>query len=141
MALFKIILSLLLCLVSKLDGVVWTMVITAEAGEAILVMQPGRHLPFASVYVTDRTDIGADATLHAFVLRDMETFVGDENFLEETTNDLGEEPRDGTFDQSADSFLAIEDFLADNFQFQSRLLFLPYLLLLRIDIHEGQTHV
>ena len=141
LALLEVVLPLLLCLASKLDGMVWTMMIAAEAGEAILVVQPGRHLSFTSVNIADRTDVGTDAAFHTFVLRDMETLVGNENLLEETTYDLGEEPRDGTFHQSVDSFLSIEDFLTDNLQFQSRFLLLPYLFLLRIDIHERQSYV
>ena len=126
---------------AKLDGMMWTMMIARETGEAVVVVEPYRLLAFASRDVAHRADVGTDAAFHTFVLRDMETLVGNENLLEETTYDLGEEPRDGTFHQSVDSFLSIEDFLTDNLQFQSRFLLLPYLFLLRIDIHERQSYV
>ena len=135
-SLFEKILSLLLGLVTKLDGMVRTMVVTIETCEAVVMMQPYRHFPFTAINISNRTDMGADATFHTFVCCDVKTLVCNENFFKETTHNLGEKPWNRTFYQSADTFLTIENLLADFCQFQSRLLLFPNLLFLRIDIHE-----
>ncbi len=106
--LFIKVLSFLLSLVSKLDGVMRTMVIAGKAGEAILVMQPFRIFAMTALDIAYRTDVGTDATLHAPVFLYMEPLVGDEHFLEETTHNLGEEPGDRTFYQPVDALLAVE---------------------------------
>lgn len=110
--------SLLLGLVTKLDGMVRTMVVTIETCEAVVMMQPYRHFPFTAINISNGTDTGADATFHTFVCCDVKTLVCNENFFKETTHNLGEKPWNRTFDQFADTFLTIENFLADFFQFQ-----------------------
>lgn len=64
---FKIVLSFFLRLMSKLNSVMWTMMIAAETSEAVFVVEPLWHLSLSAVYVMDRTDIGTDAALHAFL--------------------------------------------------------------------------
>ena len=140
-SLLKEILSLLLGLFSKLNGMMRTMVVAGEAGEAILVMKPFRVSTMTALDITYRTYVGTDAALHATVFLYVETLVGDEYILEETTYHLGEEPWDRAFDQSADAFLAVEDLLADNGKFLCSILLLPDFTLLRIHIHERQTDV
>ena len=137
----EIVLSLLLSLVSKLNGVMRTMVIAGKAGEAILMVQPDWIFAMSALDITYRTYVGTDAALHATVFLYVETLVGDEYILEETTYHLGEEPWDRAFDQSADAFLAVEDFLTDNGKFLCSILLLPDFTLLRIHIHERQTDV
>ena len=140
-SLLKEILSLLPGLFSKLNGMMRTMVVACEAGEAILVMQPFRVSAMTALDITYRTYVGTDAALHATVFLYVETLVGDEYILEETTHHLGEEPWDRAFDQSVDAFLAVEDFLTDNGKFLCSILLLPDFTLLRIHIHERQTDV
>ena len=118
-----------------------TMVIAGKAGEAILMVQPDWIFAMPALDITYRTYVGADAALHATVFLYVETLVGDEHILEETTYHLGEESWDRSFDQSADAFLAVEDLLADNGKFLCSILLLPDFTLLRIHIHERQTDV
>ena len=110
-----------------------TMVIAGKAGEAILMVQPDWIFAISALDITYRTYVGTDAALHATVFLYMEALVGDEYILEETTHHLGEEPWDRAFDQSADAFLAVEDFLTDNGKF------LCSILLLRISRSFGST--
>ena len=137
----EIVLSLLLSLVSKLDGVMRTMVIARKAGEAILMVQPDWIFAMATLDIAYRTDVGTDTALHATVFLYVETLVGDEYILEETTHHLGEEPWDRSFDQSVDAFLAVEDFLTDYGKFLCRRFLLSEFTLLGIYIHERQTDV
>ena len=109
----EIVLSLLLSLVSKLDGVMRTMVIARKAGEAILVVQPNWIFAMATLDIAYRTDVGTDTALHATVFLYVEALVGDEYILEETTHHLGEDPWDSSFDQSVDAFLPLENLLAN----------------------------
>ena len=88
----EIVLSLLLSLVSKLNGVMRTMVIAGKAGEAILMVQPDWIFAMPALDITYRTYVGTDAALHATVFLYVETLVGDEYILEETTYHLGKEP-------------------------------------------------
>ena len=124
-----------------MHSMVRTMMIARETGEAVVVVEPYRLLAFAARYVAHRADVGTDAAFHASLFHDVETLVGDEYILEETTYHLGKEPWDRTFDQSADAFLAVEDFLTDNGKFLCRIFLLPDFKLLRIHIHERQTDV
>lgn len=112
--LFIIILSFLLGLMSELDGVVRTVVIAGEAGEAILVVQPLGIFAMTALDIAHGTDVGADATFHTLVFLHMESLVGDEHVLEETAHYLGEEPWDRTLYQSAYAFLPVENLLADD---------------------------
>ena len=114
-------------------GYTWQMALAAVFLEGIVFI--------VALDITYRTYVGTDAALHATVFLYVETLVGDEHILEETTHHLGEEPWDRTFDQSADAFLAVEDLLADNGKFLCRILLLPDFTLLRIHIHERQTDV
>ena len=145
MLLFKvgseIILSLLLSLLSEFDGVVRTVVIAGEAGEAILVVKPFGIFSVSALDIAHRTDIGADAAFHTLVFFYMESLVGDEHVLEETAHYLGEEPWDRTLYQSAYAFLPVENLLANYGKFLSRFRFLPDFLLLSVYIHKGKTHV
>ena len=99
---------------TKLDGVMRTMVIAGKAGEAILMVQPDWIFAMSALDITYRTYVGTDTALHATVFLYVETLVGDEYILEETTYHLGEEPWDRSLYQSVDAFLAVEDLLADN---------------------------
>mgnify|MGYP006934211145 FL=1 len=113
---FIIVLSFLLCLVTKLDGVVRTVVIATEAGEAVLVVQPLWRLALATLDVAHRTDVGADTALHAFLLGDVESLVGDEHVLEEATYYLRHSPWPKTFHQLINALLAVEHLLANHLQ-------------------------
>ena len=139
--LFEIILPLFLSLVSEFDGVVRTVVIAGEAGEAILVVKPLGIFAMTALDIAHRTDIGADATFHTLVFFYMESLVGDEHVLEETAHYLGEEPWDRSFYQSIDTFFPVENLLANHGKFLSRFRFLPDFLLLGVYIHKGKTHV
>ena len=138
---FKIVLSFLLCLVSKLNGMVWTMMIAAETGEAVLVVEPLRHLSLPTINVFDRANIGTDATLHAFVCCDVETLVGDEYVLEETAYYFCHEPRQYAFDKTEYLFFAIENLLTYHLQLLCRSFLFPYLFLLWINVHERQAYI
>lgn len=83
--LFIIILSFLLSLSAKLDGMMWTMMIARETGEAVVVVEPYRLFAFAARDVAHRTDVGADAAFHASLFHYMESLVGDEHMLEESS--------------------------------------------------------
>ena len=139
--LFIKVLSFLLSLVPKLDGVMRTMVIAGEAGEAILVVQPFRIGSMPSLDIAYRTDIGTDATLHAAVFLNTEPLVGDEHFLEESTHYLGEEPRNRTFYEPVYALFAIENLFADYRQFLCSLFLLPDFTLLWVYIHKRKSHV
>ena len=128
-------------LLSEFDGVVRTVVIAGEAGEAILVVQPLGIFAMTALDIAHRTDIGADATFHTLVFFYMESLVGDEHVLEETAHYFGEEPWDRSFYQSIDTFFPVENLLANHGKFLSRFRFLPEFLLLRVYIHKGKTHV
>ena len=128
-------------LLSEFDGVVRTVVIAGEAGEAILVVQPLGIFAMTALDIAHRTDIGADATFHTLVFFYMESLVGDEHVLEETAHYFGEEPWDRSFYQSIDTFFPVENLLANQGKFLSRFRFLPEFLLLRVYIHKGKTHV
>ena len=134
--LFIIILSLLLCLSSKLDGVLRTVVITGETSETILVVKPLWESSMATFDVTYRAYVGANAAFHAAIFLHMESLVGNEHVLEESSHYLGEEPRDRTLHQSADTLLAIVYLLACHCQLLCSLLFLANFTLLGIYIHE-----
>ena len=136
-SLLKEILSLLPGLFSKLNGMMRTMVVACEAGEAILVMQPFRVSTMTALDITYRTDVGTDATLHAAVFLNMKPLVGDEHFLKESSYYLCEEPRDRTFDESVYSLFAIENLFADYRQFLCCFFLLVNFSFLRIYIHEG----
>ena len=140
-SLLKEILSLLPGLFSKLNGMMRTMVVACEAGEAILVMQPFRIFSMTALDITYRTDVGTDATLYATVFLNTEPLVGDEHFLKKSSYYLGEEPRDRTFDESVYSLFAIENLFADYRQFLCSLFLLPDFTLLLVYIHEGKPHV
>ena len=120
MLLFKvgseIILSLLLSLLSEFDGVVRTVVIAGEAGEAILVVKPFGIFSVSALDIAHRTDIGADAAFHTLVFFYMESLVGDEHVLEEATYYLRHSPRPKTFHQSINALLAVEHLLANHLQ-------------------------
>ena len=126
---------------TKLDGMMRTMVVACEAGEAILVMQPFRVSTMTALDIAYRTDIGTDATLHATVFLNTEPLVGDEHLLEESTHYLGEEPRDRTFDEPVYALLAIEYLLAYHRQFLCSLFLLPDFTLLWVYIHKRKPHV
>ena len=126
---------------AKLDGMMWTMMIARETGEAVVVVEPYRLLAFASRDVAHRADVGTDAAFHASLFHYMESLVGDEHVIEETAHYLGEEPWDRTLYQSAYAFLPVENLLANHGKFLSRFRFLPDFLLLSVYIHKGKTHV
>ena len=65
-----------------------TMVIAGKAGEAILMVQPDWIFAMSALDITYRTYVGTDAALHATVFLYVETLVGDEYILEETTYTL-----------------------------------------------------
>ena len=140
-SLLKEILSLLPGLFSKLNGMMWTMVIAGKAGEAILVMQPFRIFSMTALDIAYRTDVGTDATLHALVFLHMKPLVGDEYLFEETAHNLGEEPGDRTFYQTVHALFSVEYLFADNRQFLCRFRFLTNFALLRINIHERKSHI
>ena len=133
--------SLFLSLVSEFDGVVRTVVIAGEAGEAILVVKPLGIFSVSALDIAYRTDVGADATFHTLVFLHMESLVGDEHVFEETAHYLGEEPWDRSFYQSIDTFFPVENLFANHGKFLSRFRFLPDFLLLGIHIHERKAHV
>ena len=89
--LFKIVLFLFLSLLSEFYGVMRAVMITGEAGEAILVVQPFGILAVTALDIAHGTNVGADATLHTLVFLHMESLVGDEHVFEETAHYLGEE--------------------------------------------------
>lgn len=122
---------------AKLDGMVWTMMIARETGEAVVVMEPYRLLAFAARYVAHRADVGTDAAFHASLFHDVETLVGDEHMLEESSYYVGEEPGKRTFRKMADASLSLSQVFADGFQLLCCLLLLALLFLGRIYIHEG----
>lgn len=140
-SLLKEILSLLPGLFSKLDGMMWTMVIAGKAGEAILVMQPFRVFSMTALDIAYRTDVGTDATLHAAVFLNMKSLVGDEHFLKESSYYLCEEPGNGTFYEPVYALLAIEYLLAYHRQFLCSLFLLPDFTLLWVYIHKRKSHV
>ena len=140
-SLLKEILSLLPGLFSKLNGMMRTMVVACEAGEAILVMQPFRVSTMTSLDIAYRTDIGTDATLHAAVFLNMKPLVGDEHFLKESSYYLCEEPGNRTFYEPVYALLAIEYFLACHRQFLCSLFLLPDFTLLWVYIHKRKSHV
>ena len=140
-SLLKEILSLLPGLFSKLNGMMRTMVVACEAGEAILVMQPFRVSAMTALDITYRTDVGTDATLHAAVFLNMKPLVGDEHLLKETAHNLGEEPGNRTFYEPVYALLAIEYFLAYHRQFLCSLFLLPDFTLLWVYIHKRKSHV
>ena len=139
--LFVIVLSFLLGLVTKFNGMMRTVVIASKASEAILVVKPLGEGTMPTLDVAHRTDVGTNATFHAAVFVYMESLVGDEYFLEEAAHHLGEKPRDWAFYQAAYSLLAIEYLLAYNGQLLCRLLFLAYLTLLGVYVHEWKSYV
>lgn len=69
-----------------------TMMIARETGEAVVVVEPYRLFAFAARDVAHRTDVGTDAALHASLFHYMESLVGDEHMLEESSYYVGEEP-------------------------------------------------
>ena len=140
-SLLKEILSLLPGLFPKLNGMMRTMVVACEAGEAILVMQPFWVSTMTALDITYRTDVGTDATFHAAVFLNMKPFVGDEYFLEESSYYLCEEPGNRTFDESVYALLAIEYLLAYHRQFLCSLFLLPDFTLLWVYIHKRKSHV
>ena len=113
-SLFKIVLSLFLSLLSEFYGVMRTVVIAGEAGEAILVVKPLGIFAVTALDIAHGTDVGADATFHTLVFLHMESLVGDEHVFEETAHYLGEEPWDRPLNQSAYAFLPIENFLTNH---------------------------
>ena len=110
--------------------------IARETGEAVVVVEPYRLLAFAARDVAHRADVGTDAALHASLFHYMESLVGDEHMLEESTYDVGEERRNRTFHQMADAGLSLSQVFTDGFQLLCCLLLLALLLLGRIYIHE-----
>lgn len=128
-------------LLSEFDGVVGTVVIAGEAGEAILMVKPLGIFAMTALDIAHGTDIGADAAFHTLVFLYMESLVGDEHVLEETAHYFGEEPWDRTLYQSAYAFLPVENLLANHGKFLSRFRFLPDFLLLGVYIHKGKPHV
>ena len=140
-SLLKEILSLLPGLFSKLNGMMRTMVVACEAGEAILVMQPFRVSTMTALDITYRTDVGTDATLHAAVFLNMKPLVGDEYFLKESSYYFCEEPGNRTFYEPVYALLAIEYFLAYHRQFLCSLFLLPDFTLLLVYIHKRKSHV
>ena len=113
-----------------------TMMIARETGEAVVVVEPYRLLAFAARYVAHRADVGTDAAFHASLFHDVETLVGDEHMLEESSYYVGEEPGKRTFRKMADASLSLSQVFADGFQLLCCLLLLALLLLGRIYIHE-----
>ena len=101
-------------MVSEFDGVMRTVVIAGEAGEAILVVKPLGIFAVTALDIAHGTNVGADATLHTLVFLHMESLVGDEHVFEETAHYLGEKPWDRPLNQSAYAFLPIENFLANH---------------------------
>ena len=71
----------------------------------------------------------------------METFVGDEDMLEEAAYDFSEEPGKWAFCQMADANLSLSQVFADGFQLLCSLLLFSLLFLGRVYVHEGQAHV
>ena len=111
---------------------VWTMMIAGETGEAVVVVEPYRLLAFAARYV-----VGTDAAFHASLFHYMESLVGDEHMLEESSYYVGEEPGKRTFRQMANASLAFSQVFADGFQLLCCLLLLALLLLGWVYVHEG----
>lgn len=126
---------------AKLDGMMWTMMIARETGEAVVVMEPYGLLTLAAINVAHRADVGTDTALHASLFHDVEALVGDEHMFKESTYYVSEEPRKRTFRKMADASLAFSQVFADGFQLLCSLLLLALLLLGRIYIHEWQTHI
>ena len=91
-ALFEEVLSLFLCLVTELNGVVGTMMVAVETGEAILMVKPHGLVSLSAVDVAHRADVGADAALDASFVCDMKTLVGDEYTFKESADDLRHKP-------------------------------------------------
>ena len=114
-----------------------TMMIARETGEAVVVVEPYRLFAFAARYVAHRADVGTDAAFHASLFHYMESLVGDEHMLEESSYYVGEEPGKRTFRKMADASLSLSQVFADGFQLLCCLLLLSLLLLGRIYIHEG----
>ena len=115
----------------------WTMMLARETGEAIIVVEPYRLLAFASRDVAYRADVGTDAAFHASLFHYMESLVGDEHMLEESSYYVGEEPRKRTFRQMADASLAFSQVFADGFQLLCCLLLLALFFLGWVYVHEG----
>ena len=122
---------------AKLDGMMRTMMIARETGEAVVVVEPYRLLAFAARYVAHRTDVGTDAAFHASLFHYMESLVGDEHMLEESSYYVSEEPGKRTFRKMADASLSLSQVFADGFQLLCCLLLLALLLLRWVYIHEG----
>ena len=122
---------------AKLDGMMWTMMIARETGEAVVVMEPYGLLAFASKDVAHRADVDTDAALHASLFHDVESLVGDEHMLEESSYYVSEEPRKRTFRQMADASLSLSQVFADGFQLLCSLLLLALLLLGWVYVHKG----
>lgn len=115
----------------------WTMMIARETGEAVVVMEPYGLLTLAAINVAHRADVGTDAALHASLFHYMESLVGDEHMLEESSYYVSEEPRKRTFRQMADTGLSLSQVFADGFQLLCCLLLLSLLLLGWVHVHEG----
>ena len=135
--LFKIVLFLFLSLLSEFYGVMRAVMITGEAGEAILVVQPFGILAVTALDIAHGTNVGADATLHTLVFLHMESLVGDEHMLEESSYYVSEEPGKRTFRKMADASLSLSQVFADGFQLLCCLLLLALLLLRWVYVHEG----
>ena len=116
---------------------VWTMMIARETGEAVVVVEPYGSLAFAARDVAHRADVGTDAALHASLFHDVETLVGDEHMLEESSYYVSEEPGKRTFRQMADASLAFSQVFADGFQLLFCLLLLALLFLGWAYVHKG----
>ena len=101
-----------------------TMMIARETGEAVVVVEPYRLFAFASRDVAHRADVGTDAAFHASLFHYMESLVGDEHMLEESSYYVSEEPRKRTFRQMPDARLPLPQVVADGFQPLCRLLLL-----------------
>ena len=125
----------------KLDGVMRTMMVTGETGETILVVEPLGDGAMASLDISNRTNVGADAALRAAGFVYMESLVCNENVFKETAHYLGEEPWNGAFYQSADIFLSVEYFLTSYSEFLGGLLFLTILSPFGINVHKGESYI
>ena len=108
---------------------VWTMMIARETGEAVVVVEPDWIFAMPALDITYRTYVGTDAALHASLFHYMESLVGDEHMLEESSYYVGEEPGKRTFRKMADASLSLSQVFADGFQLLCCLLLLELLLL------------
>ena len=70
------------------NGMVRTMMIAVEAGEAHAVMFPLRPFAMSTYYIVNRAHICTYTAFYTFVFGNVKWFVGDKMFFEACTNDI-----------------------------------------------------